>query len=237
MRMLLSLAISAVLLGLAALPAPAQGKTEKACREEWKAAEADFKAKKITEKAYVAQCHGSGSTAQPAPTQAATPAPAPATASPASGKTASACRDEWRANRDANKAAHITEKAYVASCLNGEAVAAPNPPASAPAPAPAPPPTRSAPPAPPPSSPPVRQSSPSPNVAPAPTGAGQFANEAQAKASCPADTVVWVNLKSKVYHFAGYKDYGDTKSGAYMCERQATTHGYRAAKNEKHPGA
>jgi hypothetical protein len=46
-----------------------------------------------------------------------------------------------------------------------------------------------------------------------------------------------VNTKSKIYHFAGYKNYGDTKNGAFMCERQAMTEGYRAAKNEKHPGA
>ena len=33
----------------------------------------------------------------------------------------------------------------------------------------------------------------------------------------------------------GYKDYGNTKSGAYMCERDATSQGMRASKNEKHP--
>jgi hypothetical protein len=34
----------------------------------------------------------------------------------------------------------------------------------------------------------------------APAGKGQFATEAEAKASCPSDAVVWVNLRSKVYH-------------------------------------
>jgi hypothetical protein len=68
-----------------------------------------------------------------------------------------------------------------------------------------------------------------------PTGAGQFATEAQAKARCPQDTVVWVNLDSKIYHFAGYKDYGNTKTGAYMCEGNTAAGGFRAAKNEKHP--
>jgi hypothetical protein len=48
-------------------------------------------------------------------------------------------------------------------------------------------------------------------------------------------TVVWVNTKSKVYHFANSRNYGKTKSGAYMCEAQATATGNRAAKNEKHP--
>jgi hypothetical protein len=51
--------------------------------------------------------------------------------------------------------------------------------------------------------------------------AGQFADDVAAKASCPSDTVVWVNLPSKIYHFAGTKSYGTTKRGAYMCEKTA----------------
>ena len=62
-------------------------------------------------------------------------------------------------------------------------------------------------------------------VAPRPqvaaTGAGQFATDAQARAHCPSDTVVWVNTKSNIYHFAGKRDYGNTKQGAYMCEADA----------------
>jgi hypothetical protein len=56
-----------------------------------------------------------------------------------------------------------------------------------------------------------------------------------AKARCPSDTVVWANLNSKIYHFSGHKDYGNTKDGAYMCEKDAAAQGVRAAKNEKHP--
>ncbi|HEU0217868.1 MAG TPA: hypothetical protein VFQ90_14515 [Stellaceae bacterium] len=67
-----------------------------------------------------------------------------------------------------------------------------------------------------------------------PTTSGQFAEESAAKAHCPSDTVVWVNLSSKVYHFSGNKDYGSTKKGAYACEKDATAQGFRAAKNEKH---
>lgn len=73
-----------------------------------------------------------------------------------------------------------------------------------------------------------------PRVA-APTGAGGFSADAQAKAHCPADTVVWVNTKSGVYHFAGTHNYGTTKQGAYMCEADAKAAGDRAAENEKHP--
>jgi hypothetical protein len=39
----------------------------------------------------------------------------------------------------------------------------------------------------------------------------------------------------KIYHFAGHKDYGNTKNGAYMCERNIAAEEFRAAKNEKHP--
>ncbi len=67
-------------------------------------------------------------------------------------------------------------------------------------------------------------------------GPGQFATDAEAKAKCPSDTVVWVNTKSKKFHYAGSKDYGTTKKGAYMCEMDATAAGAAAAKNEKKPG-
>jgi hypothetical protein len=66
-------------------------------------------------------------------------------------------------------------------------------------------------------------------------GPGQFAAEAEAKAKCPTDTVVWVNTKSKIFHYANHPDYGKTKKGAYMCEADATTAGARASKNEKKP--
>jgi hypothetical protein len=74
-----------------------------------------------------------------------------------------------------------------------------------------------------------------PAAAPAATGANEFTAEAQAKARCPADTVVWANLSTKVYHFSGTRNYGTTKEGAYMCEKDAQAQGVRAAKNEKHP--
>ncbi|WP_157043706.1 hypothetical protein [Nitrobacter hamburgensis] len=62
--------------------------------------------------------------------------------------------------------------------------------------------------------------------------AGQFADEASAKARCPTDTVVWVNLPSKFYHFAGTKSYGTTKRGA---RRKLSPDENRASKTEKHP--
>jgi hypothetical protein len=62
---------------------------------------------------------------------------------------------------------------------------------------------------------------------------GQFANEAEAKAKCPGDTVVWANTGTKVYHQAGTAAYGATKRGAYMCEKDTAGAGIRAAKNER----
>jgi predicted lipid-binding transport protein (Tim44 family) len=141
-------------------------------------------------------------------------------------KTAKQCTDEWRANKADNQAKGITEKDYVARCRAGTAAATPpaapaqpTKPAAAPAAAPAPAPA----------------AAPKPRETTATAPAGGFANEALAKARCPTDTVVWVNENSKIYHFAGHKDYGNTKEGTYMCEKAATAAGNRAAKNEKHP--
>jgi len=135
-------------------------------------------------------------------------------------KTAKACTEEWRANKDANQAKGITLKAYLEQCRTGTAALQPAAAPAAPAPT-----TGTAP------------SHPAPErAAVGALGLNQFGNEAQAKGHCPRDTVVWVNLSSNIYHFAGSKDYGTTKHGAYMCEKDTTAQGMRPAKNEKHPG-
>jgi hypothetical protein len=235
MRRRIVVFMCSAVLGLMTLSsfATAQQKTAKECREEWRANKAANQAQGVTEKAFVAQCRGGPTTATPA----APPAPAP-TAATTGQKTAKECREEWRANKAANQASGVTEKAYVAQCRGGTAAPVP-PPAPAPAPtaapaAPAPAPTAAAPPArpTPPASTAVR---PAPSTPAAPVGTNQFSIKAQAKARCPSDTVVWVNLTSKIYHFSGTKDYGNTKHGAYMCEGDTAAAGMRAAKNETHP--
>ena len=157
-------------------------------------------------------------------------------------KTVKACQDEWRAGKDANQAAGVTEKAYVEKCRAGETIALPSAPAPAPTvAAPATKPAPAAKPAATPAAAPAAKPAATPASAPAAkpataaTGANEFAAEALAKAHCPADTVVWANLDSKVYHFSGNKNYGTTKEGAYMCGKDALGQGVRAAKNEKHP--
>jgi len=66
-------------------------------------------------------------------------------------------------------------------------------------------------------------------------GEGRRGGYAAAKAHCPTDTIVWVNTKSGIYHFAGTHNYGTTKSGSYMCGAEAKAAGDRAAENKKHP--
>ena len=203
-------------------PSIAQQKTVKQCQDEWRANKAENQAKGIKEKDYVAQCRGETAATPPAaPVPQATPAPPP----PSAGrKTAKECRAEWQANKADNQAKGITEKQYVEQCRTGGATAAPAPaPAATPTPAPARP------------APATPVATPPPATATAPGGAGQYRTEAEAKGHCPADTVVWINLKSKVYHFAGTKNYGTTKEGAYMCEKEAAAQGDRASKSEHHP--
>jgi hypothetical protein len=143
-------------------------------------------------------------------------------------KTVKECRAEWTANKANFKARGISEKTYIAQCRSATAAssappAAPGSPSAARAPAAA----SSA------STPPATTATTSPPAAP--TGTNQFTTEAQAKARCPSGTVVWANLQSKIYHFSGHRDYGNTKRGAYMCESDAMAQGFRASKSEKHP--
>jgi hypothetical protein len=209
--------------GLVAASSPtwAQAKTAKACTEEWRADKANFQAKGITEKAYVAQCRAGATTATAAPTTPASTATAPSTDA-GQQKTAKACVEEWRADKANFQAKGITQKAYVAQCRSGTT------PAPAPAPA-APRPTAAAP-----AQAPVARTERAPSTG-TPSAAGQYATETQAKFTCPGDTVVWVNLRSKIYHFAGTHNFGTTQNGAYMCERDTAAQGMRAAKNEQHP--
>jgi hypothetical protein len=231
--------IGAAIVGatLLSFPAVAQQKTVKACTEEWRANKAANEAKGVTLKSFVTQCRAGGAAqtqtvpAAPAATQK-TAAPAPAATGQ---KTVKACTDEWRANKDANQAKGVTLKAFVADCRAGKTTTAqptlfPTQQQQQQ--------TRTTTAPPPPAAQPPQQRSTmgsAPPAATAPTGANQYASENQAKFHCMNGTVVWANLDSKIYHFSGNKTYGQTKAGAYMCERDAMGQGMRAAKNEKHP--
>ena len=100
MKKVVLISTGAVIAGFFAwsLPALAQEKTAKACTEEWRADEANFQAKGVTEKAYVAQCRAGAATA-PAPTIAPPLPVARAPDNSAGAKTAKACTEEWRAGK------------------------------------------------------------------------------------------------------------------------------------------
>ncbi len=162
---------------------------------------------------------------------------------PAGAKTVRECNDEYAANKPAIQGSGQKKKDFVTACragtetIPGGAAAAPAPVPAAPAPTS----TQAAPPAAPMPAPAPTIARQRPTAAPAPSHAGspsaanQFATEGEAKSKCPSDTVVWVNTKSGVYHFAGTHNYGNTKNGAFMCEADAGAAGDRAPKNEKHP--
>lgn len=59
----------------------------------------------------------------------------------------------------------------------------------------------------------------------------EFASQTQAQQHCPADTVVWLNTKSGIYHYQGSRWYGATKHGVYVCEKEAVAAGMRASEN------
>ncbi len=141
----------------------------------------------------------------------------------ASAKTAKACEAEWKANKESIQASGKTRKAFIAECRASSETQPTAAPSNKPAAAPM---TGRA----------VEEPAPkSRRARAAKPEAGQYASESEAKANCPGDTVVWANPRSKIYHFAGHREYGNTKRGGYACERQAQAAGYRAAKDEKHP--
>lgn len=77
-------------------------------------------------------------------------------------------------------------------------------------------------------------SAPASNVgAPSALQAGQYTTELAARARCPSDTVVWVNTPTRIYHYSGTRYYGHTLKGGYMCEADARSAGYRAARNRQ----
>ena len=212
----------------------------KQCGAQWQAAKAEGTTNGLTWPQFLSQCRAQLNAGSTAPAAAA-PAPAPTYGqAPATGvgKTTSQCDAEYAANKAAIKASGQTKRAFVAACRAGNEII-PQGTATAPAAAPAPAPSMQTVPAPPPTqAAPVPAAPPTTNnyaTTPTPMGAGEFASDQLARAHCQADTVVWVNTKSHIYHFAGTHNYGHTKEGAYMCEADAKAAGDRAALNETHP--
>ena len=61
--------------------------------------------------------------------------------------------------------------------------------------------------------------------------ARHFQTEQEAQQHCPKDTVVWLNTKTRVYHFRGERRYGSTKQGCYECLKEGDAEGDRATRN------
>jgi hypothetical protein len=61
-------------------------------------------------------------------------------------------------------------------------------------------------------------------------GVTGYRTEAEAKAACGDDTVVWGSRDSRVFHLAGSRFYGKTQHGSYLCRSQAELGGYRTAR-------
>jgi hypothetical protein len=59
----------------------------------------------------------------------------------------------------------------------------------------------------------------------------EFSTPDEAQAHCPSDVVVWLNTASGVWHYVGERWYGNTRSGAYVCEKEAAAAGDRATRN------
>ena len=62
------------------------------------------------------------------------------------------------------------------------------------------------------------------------SGLQTFSTEQLAKQHCPTDTVVWLNLPTGIYHYKGQHWYGNTKSGAYVCQKEADQAGDQATR-------
>jgi hypothetical protein len=58
-----------------------------------------------------------------------------------------------------------------------------------------------------------------------------FETEIAAQKHCPKDIVVWLNLKTGIYHLKGERWYGNTKYGAYVCKKEADAAGDRETEN------
>ncbi len=198
----------------------------KVCGDQWKAGKAAGTTNGETWPQFLAQCRAQQNSGAATP-----PTAAPATAAV---KTVSQCDAEYAANKAAIRASGQTKKDFVAACRAGNETI-PQGTAAAPPAAPAPAPSPASAPAPAPTQASGVPAEPLYSSLPKPIASGEFASDQQASAHCPADTVVWVNTKSRVYHFAGTHNYAHTKEGAYMCEADAKAAGDRAAMNERHP--
>lgn len=58
-----------------------------------------------------------------------------------------------------------------------------------------------------------------------------FRTAQDARQHCPNDVVVWLNIPTRIYHMPGTRWFGATRSGTFVCEREADAEGDRPARN------
>jgi hypothetical protein len=54
-----------------------------------------------------------------------------------------------------------------------------------------------------------------------------FQTEAQAQQHCPDDTVVWLDLRKRIYYVQGQRLYAQGRTGTFVCRKQARANGAR----------
>jgi hypothetical protein len=218
------------------------------CATEWKQAQAAGTTGGEAWPQFLAQCRTrQGAAASPATAPTPAPqsgslfpwsqpsAPTSPTASnlgaPAAGQSVmKLCASQWKEAKAAGTTAGQTWPQFLSQCRAHQASTASSSGGVVPAPAPAPAPASQS------GSlfPWWQHPAPAANSgAPSTLQAGQYTTELAARARCPSDPVVWVNTPTRIYHYSGTRYYGHTLKGAYMCEADARTGGYRAARNRQ----
>ena len=59
------------------------------------------------------------------------------------------------------------------------------------------------------------------------SGIAQFEFEQQAQKHCPGEAIVWIEPRLHIYNVGTDRFYGQTRTGAYACLREAENAGYR----------
>ncbi len=54
-----------------------------------------------------------------------------------------------------------------------------------------------------------------------------FRYEAQAQRHCPADNVVWLDFRKRIYYAKRQRHYARGNVGSYVCREEARSNGYR----------
>jgi hypothetical protein len=54
-----------------------------------------------------------------------------------------------------------------------------------------------------------------------------FSTELEAGRHCESDIVVWLDTATGIYHLKGMRWYGNTTSGAFVCQKEGDRAGYR----------